>query len=224
MSKRKLCTFFAFVFSVSVLLGQDLIIKKDSTKLFCKILSEDSLQITYIKSSDKKRVSQAINKSDILKYYRNSGDLSAYRYKEPPEPESERSKQRRIAHELLPKKIFDTLRLEKGDTVYLKNNGTLVFRQKLITIYNLVDLMSHNSLASYHIKKAKSLFEGLFFISFITAPLVIIPLQAEGVSLRDKLLVSASIGAVAIIIDVPLNISYKHHLKKAIQLFNKEYR
>ena len=48
---------------------QDLIIKRDSSKIFCKIIKEDSLSLYYIPSKNNQKTELSINKSEVLKYH-----------------------------------------------------------------------------------------------------------------------------------------------------------
>ncbi|MGZ4057209.1 MAG: hypothetical protein ACXVPM_20035 [Bacteroidia bacterium] len=57
--------FLSFAF---VSLGQDLITKKDSSKILCKIIKEDETTLYYINARDKDRKEMTIKKSDVLKY------------------------------------------------------------------------------------------------------------------------------------------------------------
>jgi len=68
---------FSFLFVlVSVLsYSQDVIIKQDSTKIFCRIIKQDSLSIYYALDKDKSSIELSINKTYVLKCYTNTSGL-----------------------------------------------------------------------------------------------------------------------------------------------------
>jgi hypothetical protein len=62
-------THFCFLFLASnVCLSQDLIIRNDSSKIYCKITKVDSLKIYYLHFVDKKNLNDTINKSNVNRY------------------------------------------------------------------------------------------------------------------------------------------------------------
>ena len=114
--------------------------------------------------------------------------------------------------------------LAKGDTIYLNNEGDLEFRRTLITKAEALDLMQRNPDAYKNMKKANSILQGIAFISVISAPLIIFPFRLTGISIQDKLTFSGTVLVIACSVGIPLSISYKKHLKKAVVLFNNQYR
>lgn len=65
--KTKICLIFLFI--SSFIFPQDLIIKRDSTKIFCKIIKEDSLTIFYKPLRDKNTAEQSILKANVIQYF-----------------------------------------------------------------------------------------------------------------------------------------------------------
>jgi hypothetical protein len=64
---------FIFLILVSITgFSQDLIVKRDSSKIFCKITKEDSLAIYYKSIRDKTGLEQKINRSDVLNYFNSA--------------------------------------------------------------------------------------------------------------------------------------------------------
>ena len=62
---------FLWVFlSTLVSYSQDLIIKKDSSKIYCQITQEDSLVLYYQVIKNNLKIDAVIEKSDVLKYYK----------------------------------------------------------------------------------------------------------------------------------------------------------
>jgi hypothetical protein len=76
-----MCSIKKIQISIVLILGatlgfsQDLIVKKDSTKIFCKITKEDSLTIFYKSIRDKQHLEQSILKTDVIKYF-NSASIA----------------------------------------------------------------------------------------------------------------------------------------------------
>jgi len=56
----------------TIIVSQDLIVKRDSSKIYCKITKEDSLTIFYKPSREKQNTELSINKSDVIKYFNST--------------------------------------------------------------------------------------------------------------------------------------------------------
>ena len=74
---KKLASVFGLItlFISANCFSQDLIVKYDSTKLFCKITKEDSKHIYYI---DKGNTEQSIEKDYVIKYYNHAIGIMQY--------------------------------------------------------------------------------------------------------------------------------------------------
>jgi hypothetical protein len=70
-NKKALITITLFLISLFSF-SQDLIIKRDSTKIFCKITKEDSLTIFYKSLRDKQANEQSILKTNIISYFNST--------------------------------------------------------------------------------------------------------------------------------------------------------
>ena len=70
--KNKLKTILFLILISFYGFSQDLIVKKDSSKIFCKITKEDSVTIYYKSIRDKQGLEQTIKKSDVLKYFNST--------------------------------------------------------------------------------------------------------------------------------------------------------
>lgn len=69
MKQKKVQALIVFLFISSFIFSQDLIIKRDSTKIFCKVIKEDSLTIFYKPTGNKKAPEQSIPKADVIQYF-----------------------------------------------------------------------------------------------------------------------------------------------------------
>src|ERR1041385_1983987 len=159
MMKRQLIVVLVFVLTVLSSRAQDIIIKTDSTKVFCKIIKEDDRLISFRDHKTKSDPVQTIEKTDVLKYYNSSSLFIA------------KNGKLDTMIEAMDKIQYGSLALLKGDTIYQDRSGEYIFRQGLLRNKEVIDLMSHDSFAYKEIKKACHSREGSFAVASIGASL-----------------------------------------------------
>ncbi|MGZ3865603.1 MAG: hypothetical protein ACXVC6_05815 [Bacteroidia bacterium] len=96
---------FIFIICLTCnLFSQDLIIKKDSSKIYCKITKEDSAKIYYKSSKDRSGAELSIGRSEILSYRTTSSDAK--------EKQKMRDEEQRKFDAI--EKIYEAKELKKG--------------------------------------------------------------------------------------------------------------
>jgi len=197
---KKSISVFLFLFISLISSSQDVIIKKDFSKIYCTIVNEDSLAVYYnIDANRKKNLS--IAKSDILKYYRySSTSLRNSKYKD--------------------------YNIEKGDTIVLSKKYEFEFKGELLLINEVVNLMVKDTLAYKEIIKAKKYHDGNWVTQYLGFTISLFPIAASGKSIPfgGAVILGSSIIAVTYIISIPLNKKFKKHAKAAVKLFNEKHR
>jgi hypothetical protein len=66
---KKFTFIFLFIITNTFIFSQDLIIKKDSTKIYCRITGVDSTTIRYILRKNRSEENYSLNKANVLNYY-----------------------------------------------------------------------------------------------------------------------------------------------------------
>jgi len=207
---------FVLIFVCShALHSQDLIIRKDSSKVFCKIIKEDSLSVYYKESRDRKHIKQSIAKSEVSKYYTSAEtSLEQIRQNKTDSLKLEREKS-----------SYANYKLMKGDTLLLNKNFQFEFKGGWLYPREVVDLMSHDKTAYEEIKKAASCSEFCNGTSLLGSMVAISILKLAAVShLAAFYLVSAGTLVVTYLTILPAKIKFKSHARKALHLFNAIHR
>jgi predicted SnoaL-like aldol condensation-catalyzing enzyme len=69
---QRIILFVLMIIGAKIGFSQDLITKRDSSKIFCKITKEDSVTIYYKSLREKKDIEQSIKKVDVLSYFNSA--------------------------------------------------------------------------------------------------------------------------------------------------------
>ena len=200
---------FLFLFISLIGAAQDIIIRQDSTKIFCKITGEDSLHIFYRNNKDKKRIETSIVKSEILSHS-YGGPIPAEVPEEPDKPK-------------IVSRYADYTAV-KGDSIYMNENRQFEFKGSVIGVYEVADIMKHDTLAHKEIMKAAALHNTGIGIAVIGSSIIQGVSTATGSMVVPALLIDAAVLTATMASLIPLKVCWRKHLKIAIKLFNDTHR
>lgn len=130
---------FTFLLVTSVY-SQDLIIKRDSSKVFCKIIKEDSSTIYYRDYRKKPVLEASIAKSEVIECYNHS-------IKEISKPKSNSINN-------VYRGSITNYSLKKGDTLTLTENNEVRFKGRFLAEHEIKVLMRNDTSAYRELNKS----------------------------------------------------------------------
>jgi len=131
----KIVSVFLLVFQITPVNSQDLIIRQDSSKIFCKIIKEDSTTIYYKDNRKSNSLLASIAKSEVLKCYNHSI-----------------LKNKSNVHK--GSIYYSNYSLKKGDTLVLEKNNEVMFKGRFLAEHQILGLMSHDTAAYEELNKS----------------------------------------------------------------------
>ena len=160
-----------FVWTSFLSNAQDLIVKRDSSVIFCKISMVDSTTIYYRQSKGEQIIELSIPKTNIISFYKKNAAVLAETSKENTiakvQPKTETSQTKKDS--LQPKAVVATLKKDsiqtktvglkpQGDSIFLNRNYKCFYKEELITRKEAFGLMKKDTTAQYEMKKARAYF------------------------------------------------------------------
>ena len=232
MKNNKLLFTFLFVLGFLLSYSQDLIMKRDSSVIFCKIVQEDNTTLYYRQKKGEQMFELNIKKADVLSYFSGKANVLAEIKRADSialvqtKRDSVKRKKDTLQTKLVaqpPKK--DTL-LQKaitiqsqGDTIILNSNYKCFYKGELITRGEALALMKGNTQAHQEMKKARANFTPvvpLYLGAVVLATVFIADAMGPG---NFHWLIGGSC-----VIAAALAITFKHncniHLYQAVKLYN----
>jgi hypothetical protein len=193
--------------------GQDLIVRPDSSKIYCKITKQDSLILYY--KENKTKTDSYIEKSQVLNYYICPSILDNTQT-------NNLNKSSAITRR---NSSYTNYIFQKGDTLKLTKSNEFEFRGGALYDWEVVELMSHDLLASQEMKKAESCHKKAYGRSAFGGILAALPLKlSRGPLALAGFIACAAIAGVTYAITGPLFSKSKKHARRAVELFNANHR
>ncbi|HTA62253.1 MAG TPA: hypothetical protein VK835_07350 [Bacteroidia bacterium] len=197
---------YLFIFIAFTSFSQDLIIRLDSSKIFCNILKEDSSTIYFKAKKGDDVVEQSIKKLEVLSYSNSKAIV-----------------QKQI-------KQSDSLSLVKkksaleNDSLVFISRAKFRYKGKIYSAYGLPKIMEENSEEQLDMKKAKNnLYGGLIFAT--SGGALLGTAMADLVNnQQESAFQLGGFGLGLILIAIPFDFLYKKHSQHAVKLFNSKHK
>jgi hypothetical protein len=195
-------------------MGQDLIIKNDDSKIYCRVIRQDSLTIYYIPSKASRRSAlDSLSRSLVRKIYlsEESASREAKVNKKVPSPISAGK--------------YLNYPLAKGDTLLLTRHKEFEFKGGLLYPREVEDLMSRDSSALAEVRKADKYRTASLMTYYLGTVIAITPLKVVKPSqLGGALLFGGAMIGLTLSVGIPLATLYGHHAHLAVRIFNTRHR
>jgi hypothetical protein len=194
-----------FILDSQLSFSQDLIIKLDSSKIFCEITQEDSATIYYKALKGDALFKLSINKSEVLKYYNSKAIV-----------QSQIRKADSIA-KANPKPAF------KSDSIFFKERVKFTYHNQRYGNHSILKIIKNNPESLAEMKKA--IRNNLFNIFSTTVAITSLASFAADAIAEGKpqwALVGAGIGFYAL--SFAFNYFYHKHTYKAVSIYNSKLK
>ena len=160
-----------FVWTSHLFYAQDLIVKRDSSVIFCKISMVDSTTIYYRQSKGEQTIELSIPKTNIISFYKKNAPIVAETLKADTiakiQPKIDTSQTKKDS--LQPKAVVATFKKDsvqtktaglkpQGDSIFLNRSYKCFYKGELITRKEAFDLMKKDTTAQHEMKKARAYF------------------------------------------------------------------
>lgn len=193
-----------FFMLVSVLsYSQDLIIKRDSTKIFCEVLKEDSTTIYFKGKKDDKVVEQSISKSEVLQYYNSKAIVQ---------------KQKQVADSMA--KIQPTF---KTDSIYYDGKKTFTYHNKKYSSFGVRKLMRDGTEEYIEMNRAAVCKGFWVFFSASSAPILGV-FAADAIAFNNPRWPVLGVGIGCTALSFVFKYFYQKHADKAVGLYNSKIK
>ncbi|HTA62252.1 MAG TPA: hypothetical protein VK835_07345 [Bacteroidia bacterium] len=200
--------------------SQDLIITRDSLKIFCEITKEDSATIYYKQVKGDAVFNFNIKKSVVLKYYNSSAIVQNQVRQADSLALTRKNDSIQFLKELSVRAITDST-FFKNDSLFLKNNFYF-YHGKAITRNKVLDLMKGNDEANHEMHNAMINHRVARFIAYLGAGLA----GAGCANLifdKSGALAEVGVGVGMCLISIPIvQITVRKHINKALKSYNSK--
>ena len=236
MKNNKLCCSLLFVFVSCCSYAQDLIIKRDSSVIFCKISKVDSTTIYYRQSKGEQTFELSILKTEVVNFYKkNAANVEEVKKTDTLVKTRIRTDTIKVQQDTLQSKMVEEVSKKdstqtktviikpQSDSVFINKNYKCFYKGEVITRKEALDLMRKDTAAQYEMKKARACF----------APVIPLGLGAAilaGVFIGDAISGNFKwwgVGGGTIVLSV-IAISLKHvcniHIANAVKIYNTHNR
>jgi len=201
--KFALSCFFILVSLLSY--SQDLIIKRDSSKIFCEIIKEDSASIYYKQVKGDAVFKLSINKSEVLKYYNSKAMV-----------QSQIRKADSIA-KANPEPAF------KNDSIFYSGKKTFIYHDKKYGSFGVRKLMKDGTEA--HQEMNKAIVSGGFWVFFSAASAPILgAFAADAIVEGNPRWTVLGVGIGFTGLSFAFKYFYQKHADKAVSLYNSKLK
>lgn len=206
MNIRLISLFFLCCLAGMDSYAQDMIIKRDSSNIFCKIIKEDSLTI-YYKENPNSLENASIDKRTVLECYYGEG----YR------PDEQR------------------ILTRAEDSLFFYKKTGFVYRNRLLSWEEVEDLMYDNAPAFDEMMLAESCLDNYCHTAnmiYIAAPFLRIGVYENGRRLRSSPALAVGVMALVVlpfvgipyIVSIPFKVAFIRHAKLAVNYYNSGLR
>lgn len=232
MKNSKLLCSLLFILFSRLSYAQDLIVKRDSSVIFCHIIKEDSVSIYYRQNKGEQTFELNVKKADVLNYFSKKANALAElkRADSLALVNSKKDSVKAIAYNPKPKTDSvltkkDTLRqkviavIPQGDTIALNSSYKCFYKGELITRGEALKLMKSNKDAYQEMKKARGYFSPVIPLGLGAAILAGI-FVGDAVSSGNFHWVVGGSSILLTAIAVTLKQTCNIHIDKSIKLFN----